>query len=247
MPESRSRRLTFLQLLPNIMTLGAICAGITSIRFATEGRVDQAIALIILAAILDGLDGRVARMLRSESPIGAELDSLADFVNFGVATGLLVYFPLLHGESRLGWVAVLIYAVCCVMRLARFNVGVKTPDAGAAPGYFTGVPSPAGALLALLPIALDRALVGIEVAPALVALWLVVVGLLLVSRIPTPSLKQLRIPREKSRYVVICAIGCIALVFTWPWEALLAADLAYLGVILWAIRTRARHEKPEGA
>ncbi|WP_435165593.1 CDP-alcohol phosphatidyltransferase family protein [Falsirhodobacter sp. 1013] len=227
------RRLSLAQQVPNLMTLGAICAGLTAIRFAIEGRPDQAILLIVLAAILDGLDGRLARMLQSESAIGAELDSLADFLNFGAATGLLVYFTL-FGTGGLGWVAVLVYVICCVMRLARFNVGTKAPEADSMPGWFTGVPSPAGAMLALMPIAVDRAFGSLP--PAVVALWLVFVGWLLISRIRTPSLKLVQLGPQNMRYVFVGVIALGAVLFTWPWEGLLALDLVYLLVVLWSVR-----------
>lgn len=235
------RRLSLAQQVPNLMTLGAICAGLTAIRFAIEGRPDQAIALIILAAILDGLDGRIARILHSESAIGAELDSLADFLNFGVATGLLVYLTLSGGG--LGWVAVLIYVICCVMRLARFNVGAKAPEADAMPGWFTGVPSPAGAMLALMPIAIDRAFAPLP--PAVVAGWLLIVGWLLISRIRTPSLKLVRLGPQNMRYVVVGVIAVGAVMFTWPWQGLLVLDLAYLVVVAWSVRhPRLRRKRP---
>lgn len=234
-------RLSLSRLVPNLLTLAAICAGLTSIRFAVEGRIDHAIGLIILAAVLDGMDGRLARMLKSESAIGAELDSLADFLNFGVATGLLVFFTLLHEETSLGWIASLIYVICCVMRLARFNVGSKTPDPDAIPGYFTGVPSPAGAMLALMPLIFDRAFPGItSPSGVLVALWLIFVGWLLISHIPTPSLKLVRLRRDRMHYIFVGMIAAGAILFTWPWHALLALNVLYLGVVLWSFTRRQR-------
>ncbi|MCJ8140773.1 CDP-alcohol phosphatidyltransferase family protein [Falsirhodobacter halotolerans] len=241
MAAPRAPRLSLSRLVPNLLTLAAICAGLTSIRFAIEGRVDQAIGLIILAAVLDGMDGRLARILKSESAIGAELDSLADFLNFGVATGLLVFFTLLSAETGLGWIAVLIYVICCVMRLARFNVGSKTPDPDAIPGYFTGVPSPAGALLALMPIAVDRAFPGMTpTSGVIVAFWLIFVGWLLISHIPTPSLKLVRLRRDRMHYIFVGMIAAGAILFTWPWHALVALNLLYLGVVLWSFSRRQR-------
>lgn len=233
-----NRRFSLAQQVPNLMTLAAICAGLTAIRLGIEGRPEPAIALIVLAAILDGLDGRLARILGSESAIGAELDSLADFLNFGAATGLLVYLTVFETGSGLGWVAVLIYVICCVMRLARFNVGAKTPDADAMPGWFTGVPSPAGAMLALLPIALERT--GVDVPPVLAAGWLLLVGWLLISRIRTPSLKLVRLGQQHMRYVVVGMAALGAVMFTWPWQGLLALDAAYLLVVLWSVRRTRR-------
>lgn len=225
------RQVSLTQLIPNLLTLGAICAGLTSIRFSIDGRANEAVALILLAAILDGLDGRIARMLRSESAIGAELDSLADFLNFGVATGMLVF--LATGLGSFGWIAVLIYVICCVMRLARFNVDARLPSDGVKSG-FVGVPSPAGAVLAMMPFFLSRALPEAELPPGPIALWLVAVGLLMVSRLPTPSLKLLRIRTETLPYLIILLVAALAVLFTWPWWTLLAANFAYLLTIAWS-------------
>ncbi len=143
--RERGTVLSLVHLLPNLMTLGAVCAGMTSIRFAIEGQVVTSMSLIVLAAVLDGLDGPTARFLKSESAIGAELDSLADFINFGVAPGLLLYLWALHDGRSAGWIGVLIYGVCCAYRLARFNVASRiettTPKT-----TFTGVPAPGAAL-----------------------------------------------------------------------------------------------------
>lgn len=232
------RQVSLTHFLPNLLTLGAICAGLTSIRFSIDGRLNEAVALILLAAILDALDGRLARVLRSESAIGAELDSLADFLNFGVATGLLVFLSAGHGS--LGWIAVLIYVICCVMRLARFNVDARLPppaaSLGGLPGGFVGVPSPAGAILAMMPVFLDRALPKVDLPVAATAAWMVVVGLLMVSRLPTPSLKLLRIRWDTLPYLVILMVGTLAVLFTWPWWTLLAACLAYLLTLAWTLR-----------
>lgn len=239
------RHLSVAHLLPNLITLGAICAGLTSIRLSIDGRINEAVALIVLAGILDGVDGRLARMLRSESAIGAELDSLADFLNFGVATGMLVFLSVLGGISSLGWIAVLIYVICCVMRLARFNVDARSPAPGAPPGGFVGVPSPAGAMLALMPVFAERAMPGTEAPALLAALWLVGVGLLMVSRLPTPSLKLVRIRSDQLPYAIIVMVAALAMLFTWPWWTLLAADLAYLCAVALSLRHRRRMPPPE--
>ena len=160
----RVRQLALPQLLPNLLTLGAICAGLTSLRFAIAGRFGEAVGLIILAAILDALDGRMARMMGSESAIGAELDSLADFLNFGVVTGMLIYLSMLSDIANVGWIAVLVYVVGCVLRLARFNVDARSPAPGPSLGGFIGVPSPAGAMLAMA-----TTLAGEEARPAFIA------------------------------------------------------------------------------
>ena len=148
-PRSQKTELPLFQLVPNLITLAAICAGLTAIRFAFQGSIEYAVALIVLAAVLDGIDGRLARALKSESELGAELDSLADFLNFGVAPALTLYAWTLSEPRGAGWIAVLVYAICCVMRLARFNVSRSETTGDSA--YFEGFPSPAGAMLVMLP------------------------------------------------------------------------------------------------
>ena len=143
-------------LLPNLITLLALCAGLTAIRMAVENNIQLALAAIVFAALLDGIDGRVARMLKGTSRFGAELDSLADFVNFGVAPALILYFWGLHELKSAGWIAALVFAICAGLRLARFNVMIDEPDKPAWAGnFFTGIPAPAGAITVLLPIYLD--------------------------------------------------------------------------------------------
>lgn len=236
--KTKAREVALIQLLPNAMTLGAICAGVTAMRMAVVGTFDLAVALLILAAILDALDGRLARALRSESHLGAELDSLADVVNFGVAPAIVLYFFTLSQAPILGWAGALVYVVCCALRLARFNVveksGVATDDR-----WFTGVPSPAGALLALGPIFLTNAAPAFAPPAGAVALWLVMVGLLMVSRLPTFSLK-IRIPRSWAR-LVLAGIALTVLSLTYfAWATLLAFDLVYLIGIALAYFVRAR-------
>jgi CDP-diacylglycerol---serine O-phosphatidyltransferase len=226
----RSRDLSLLQLIPNLLTIGAICAGLTAIRFAVQGSFQFAVALIVLAAVLDGLDGRLARLLKTSSELGAELDSLADFLNFGVAPPLIIYFWALQDARSAGWIAVLIFAVCCVMRLARFNVGSRAPDGGEKTG-FIGVPSPAAGLLVLLPLYLAR-LDPLLAPPALVTgLWLVFVGFLMIGRFPTPSLKGARVGRETVRFVVLGFVALVAFLATYPWATLTACATLYLGLL----------------
>jgi CDP-diacylglycerol---serine O-phosphatidyltransferase len=236
------RDLSLLQLIPNFLTVGAICAGLTAIRFALEGRFSLAVALIVLAAVLDGLDGRLARLLKASSEIGAELDSFADFLNFGIAPGLILYIWILRDEPRAGWIAVLIFAVCCVMRLARFNVGNRTLPASDSVG-FIGVPSPAGGLLALVPLYLARLDPALEVPAIVAALWLVFVGLLMIGRFPTPSLKRATFSREKVRYVVLGFVAVVALLTTYPWATLTVGAMLYLGLLG---RDAVRRNRPSG-
>ncbi|MHA3913239.1 CDP-diacylglycerol--serine O-phosphatidyltransferase [Halovulum sp. GXIMD14793] len=223
---------TLTQQIPNMLTLGAICAGLTAIRFAMQGRYETATALILLAAFLDGIDGSIARLLKSESPLGAELDSLADFVNFGVAPGLFVYLWALQDAKSEGWIAVLIFAIGCVLRLARFNVDQKTPKDAHDPTHFVGVPAPMGALLALFPFALTQVIPG-EGAPhvALISLWMVFVGFLFISRLPTPKLNAVRVATAKVRYLLIGVMALLATLFTFPWVVLALVDVGYLGLL----------------
>ena len=220
-------------MLPNLMTLGAICAGLTSVRFAMDGNAVLAMSLIVLAAVLDALDGMLARLLKSESAIGAELDSLADFVNFGVAPGLLLYIWVLQESRSLGWIAVLIYCLCCCLRLARYNVTSKA-DPGVPRVVFTGVPAPGGAVLALLPLVLQQNMPDLidPVMAPITAVWLVVVGTMMISRITTPSLKLIRISRDKAPYMMVAVLGLMAAFLTWPWPLLLIAEFGYLAVLV---------------
>jgi CDP-diacylglycerol---serine O-phosphatidyltransferase len=230
----RMSELPLVQLLPNLVTLASLSAGLTGLRFAFGGEMAVAAALIILAAILDGLDGRIARYMRSESKIGAELDSLCDFVNFGVVPGMTLYLWALNDLPRLGWIATLIYIACCALRLARFNLDSKLPALahGAGDDSFVGVPSPAGALLALLPIFLANLFGWTSAPPTLpVAVWLLVCGFLMIGTFPTPSLKGRTIPRRHARLAVVAFVAVLAILSAYPWATLVALDLLYLALL----------------
>jgi CDP-diacylglycerol--serine O-phosphatidyltransferase len=232
-PREAPRDLLLLKLLPNLVSILALCAGLTAIRFAVAGNVAMAVLLIGIAAALDGLDGRLARMLQSESAIGAELDSLCDLVNFGVAPGLVLYLWGLRPESRLGWIAVLVYVVCCMLRLARFNVGSRAVGEAAEKTSFIGVPSPAGAMLVLLPVYVTYALGGaVTLPPLLTAVWMLAVGALMISRVRTPSLKRMTIAADYARYVLVGAVVLVAALLTFPWVTLTVLSAAYLAAIL---------------
>lgn len=234
-----------IQMLPNLMTLGAICAGLTSVRFAFDGNAGLSMSLIVLAAVLDGLDGTVARLLKSESEIGAELDSLADFVNFGVAPGLLLYLWALQSGRSAGWIAVLIFAICCALRLARYNV-MSRKEPGKKQLFFSGVPAPGGALLVLMPLVLARVLPEIfqPVLHTFAGIWLVLVGMMMISTIPTPSPKLLKVSRDKAAYVMVASMGLIAAFFTYPWPVVLAVELGYLAILA-RFALRRKHLIPE--
>jgi CDP-diacylglycerol--serine O-phosphatidyltransferase len=249
-PDSRPRRkMHILQLLPNLVSILALCSGLTAIRFAVDGRFGTAIALIGLAAALDALDGRLARMLKSESAIGAELDSLSDFVNFGVTPGLVLYLWGLKGDASLGWIAVLIYAVCCILRLARFNVGNKSAAVGTdAPERttFIGVPSPAGAMLVLVPMYFSFATGGVAVPNMVIMAWMVAMGVLMISRIRTPSLKRVTVETENARFILVGGAAVVAALLTYPWVTLLVLAVGYLVGILFLLRRSAAAQFRKG-
>jgi CDP-diacylglycerol---serine O-phosphatidyltransferase len=233
--ELRRRRLRlipFRTLLPNMITLLALCAGLTAIPLAVQGKLEWAVAAIVFAALLDGIDGRVARMLKGTSKFGAELDSLADFVNFGVAPALILYFWDLHELGNAGWIAAMVFAICTGLRLARFNVMVEEPDRPAwASNFFVGMPAPAGAITVLLPIYV--VFLGVPRAPVLIWLTLVytlVIASLMVSRLPVFSGKRVgnRVPPEMVGPLVVVVVLFFALLIAYPWILLTTGTLAYL-------------------
>lgn len=237
-PKSR-RELPLVQLLPNFLTLAALCSGLTAMRFAILDRFEIAVALIVLAALLDGLDGRVARLLSSESAIGAELDSLADFLSFGVAPGFVLFFWSLNTLPGFGWTAVLVLVICCALRLARFNVASVAADEGKV--WFQGVPSPMGALLALMPMYLAFLSDNYLVLPAfLVALWTFLMAGMMISRLPTWSFKSSTVYAEHARYILVVFIAFAALFLNYPWFTLFALGAAYLASLPFALQ---RHRK----
>jgi len=232
-PELRRRRfrpIPVRMLVPNVITLLAICAGLTAIRLSTEGRMELAVGAIVFAAALDGIDGRIARLIKGQSKFGAELDSLADFVNFGVAPGLILYFWQLHELHNGGWIAAMVFAISGGLRLARFNASMDDPNKPAfATNYFTGVPAPAGAITVLLPIYV--AFLGIGRPPAaLTAFYTLLVAFLMVSRLPVFSGKtiRMRVPPELVLPVFVSVVFFIALLISYPWYILSAGSLLYL-------------------
>ena len=235
LPKRRFRRIPVRTLVPNVITLLALCAGLTAIRMAFENRYVLALAAIVFAAFLDGIDGRLARFLKGTSRFGAELDSLADFVNFGVAPALILYFWGLHDLKSAGWIAAMVFAICAALRLARFNVMVDDPDKPAwASNFFVGVPAPAGAITVLLPIYV--ALLGLPRSEFLTWLTLVytlAIASLMVSRLPVFSGKRVgtRVPPEMVGPAVVVAVLFIALLIAYPWIILTAGTLAYLGAL----------------
>jgi CDP-diacylglycerol---serine O-phosphatidyltransferase len=244
---------SFNRMIPNILTMIGLCAGLTSIRFALEGRFGAAAVAVLVAACIDGLDGRIARLLKATSRFGAEFDSLADFLCFGVAPALILYLWSLQSARGFGFMPCLMFAVCMALRLARFNASL---DAGPHPAYaynfFTGVPAPAGAGLALFPL-----FVGLEArsmgwdrlhaaaqSPVFCAIVLVGTALLLVSTLPVWSFKNFKVP---SQYVLPMFLGIglfAALLVADPWAALAAGGLIYAAMLPFSARSyrRLRHE-----
>ncbi len=242
----RFRGLSFNRVIPNLMTMVGLCAGLTSIRFALESRFGAAAAAIVVAAAIDGLDGRLARLLKATSRFGAEFDSLTDFLCFGVAPAIVVYLWSLQAYRGFGFVPPLMFAVCMALRLARFNASLDTgPHPAYAYNFFTGVPAPAGAGLALFPLFLGleaRALgwhwlLAASQFPPFCALVLIGTALLLVSTLPVWSFKNFKVPAE---YVLPLLLGTglfVALLVADPWAALAAAGMIYLGMLPFSARS----------
>ncbi len=245
--EKPKVQLPIILLLPNLITVAAICAGLSSLRFAFQGNFEIAVQLILVASVLDGLDGRLARMLKSESALGAELDSLADFLDFGVAPGLMIYIWAFQDMRDVGWIAAVVYVLCCVMRLARFNVGNKSEMSADAKRFFVGVPAPAGAFLAMLPLFVTFMLKQGPVIPGgVIAVYVICVGLLMISRIPTWSLKSVTISREHTKFFLIGFVAVIAALLSYPWATLVTLDLAYFAGIFWSWRAARRAKRKHG-
>jgi CDP-diacylglycerol---serine O-phosphatidyltransferase len=247
-PELRRRRFRPIPvrlLVPNVITLLAICAGLTAIRLSIEGRMELAVAAIVFAAVLDGVDGRVARMIKGQSKFGAELDSLADFVNFGVAPGLMLYFWQLQELNNGGWIAAMVFAISGGLRLARFNATIDDPNRPAfAANYFTGVPAPAGAILALLPIYL--AFLGVPKPPAtLTAAYTLLIAFLMVSRLPVFSGKtvKMRVPPEMVLPVFVSVVFFVALLIGYPWHILSIGSVLYLASLPLGWKSYRDHER----
>jgi CDP-diacylglycerol--serine O-phosphatidyltransferase len=250
-PEPRrrlfNRPVPFRVIAPNLITLVALCLGLTAIRLAYEGRLQPAVIAIVVAALLDGVDGRLARLLKGTSRFGAELDSLADFVNFGVAPALVLYSFVLHEAHAVGWTVALVFAIAMGLRLARFNVMIEDPDRPEwKKDFFVGMPAPAGAGTALLPIYLH--FLGVPVtdgfAPVVLA-YVLVIALLMVSTVPTYSGKTMgkRIPRDWVLPLFVLTVAIFGLIVSFPFEALVVVTLLYWGTIPFGIAHYRRWSK----
>ncbi|GGB42728.1 CDP-diacylglycerol--serine O-phosphatidyltransferase [Roseibium aquae] len=246
--QPRFRRVPLRLILPNMVTLLALCSGLTAIRMAFEDRWEFAVFAVLFAAVLDALDGRVARLMKGTSRFGAELDSLADFVNFGVTPALMLYFWILHEAGSIGWIAALVFAIAAALRLARFNVALDDPDKPAwSVHFFTGVPAPAGALTVLIPLYLS--FLGIlpnwpEFAGP-VAVYTGLIAFLMVSRLPTFSGKKFgaRIRRDFVLPLIVLAVLIIALTVSYPFRVLAIGSLLYLAAIPLAWRMHRNYLK----
>ena len=216
-------------LLPNILTLGGVCLGISSIKFSIDGNYNLAVTLILFAAILDALDGRIARLIKGTSEFGKELDSLTDFVSFGIAPVFVLYFWELSNYGKLGWAITLIYSVCCVLRLARFNLTKVDENQEWKKNFFEGIPSPAGGLLILMPLIYDLTDLNIGFDIKILTPYLTIaIAILLVSKIPTLALKKISIS-PKTTVFLLLSIGIIiiALLF-YTLKTLLVFGIIYL-------------------
>ena len=240
--ERRPRGIPLRAVIPNAITALALCSGLSGVRFAIFGEWERAVMMIVLAGVLDGLDGRVARLLRGESRFGAELDSLADAISFGVSPALVLYLWSLTASPRVGWIAALMLAVFCALRLARFNAQI---DADEQPrksaGFFTGVPAPAGAGLAMLPLIAwlwsDEPLLR---SPWLVAPWVMLIALLMISSVATYSWKSFRLRRHVRFEAIAVAVVLAAALVTAPWQTLTAVSLLYLLAIPFSMASYAK-------
>jgi CDP-diacylglycerol--serine O-phosphatidyltransferase len=250
--RARFKPIPFRLLAPNVVTLLALCLGLTAMRLVVEGKLETATICILIAAALDGVDGRLARMLKGTSRFGAELDSLSDFVNFGVATGYVLWIFVLHDLKSFGWIIVLTLACAMALRLARFNVMIDDPNRPDwQKNFFVGMPAPAGAITAMLPLYLQ--FIGVPVADygALpVGLYILFIAFLTISRIPCYAGKTLgtRVPRDRVLPIFVAVVVTAGLLFAYPFEMLALIVVAYLALIpLSAARYRKLDREHEAA
>ena len=246
--KKRFRDLSINRMIPNILTLLALAAGLTAIRFGLDGRWEHAVLAIIVAAVLDALDGRIARLLKGASKFGAELDSLSDFVCFGVSPVLVLYLWTMKDAGRLGWVLVMLFTICCGLRLARFNVMMEDHDAPAWQArFFTGIPAPAGGGLVLLPMVLSfQGSEGFFRQPWVVGIFMLVIAGMLVSTIPTYSFKKLKISQHWILPTMLITAAIAIFLINAPWLTLSVVGLAYICSIPLSYRAQQALQKAEG-
>ncbi len=234
-------------LIPNMITVLALCSGLTGIRFALQERWEFAVGAIAVAAILDTLDGHMARLLKGQSRFGAELDSLSDFISFGVAPALILFLWTTESARGFGWMASLFFAICMALRLARFNTKLDAPDPPPRVNrFFTGVPAPAAAGIACLPMIISFEIgQNLAAQPHAVAFWMVLVGLLMVSTIPTYSLKSVRLPQKLVLPIAVFGGLVIAGSLSAPWLTLGGLIVCYILSIPFSMRARRLQERLE--
>jgi CDP-diacylglycerol--serine O-phosphatidyltransferase len=244
--RARFKPIPFRLLAPNLVTLLALCLGLTAMRLVVEGKLETATICILIAAALDGVDGRLARLLKGTSRFGAELDSLSDFVNFGVATGYVLWIFVLHDLKSIGWIVVLTLACAMALRLARFNVMIDDPNRPDwQKNFFVGMPAPAGAITAMLPLYLQFIGVPVqEYGAPFVGLYILFIALLTISRIPCYAGKTLgtRVPRDKVLPIFVAVVVVAGLLFAYPFEMLALIVVTYLALIPLSV---ARYRKLE--
>jgi len=238
------------RLIPNLMTLCAMAAGLAAIQFAWEEHWDKAVMAIVIAAILDALDGTTARLLKATSEFGAQLDSLSDFLAFGVAPSIILYSWILEESGKIGWIAMIVFAAASALRLARFNATQKKlPDWKKK--FFSGIPAPAGAGLALLPVIVslqfpDRYFADYAFASPLVGLWTILIAGMMVSRIPTFSTKMIHLPAKLGMPALAFAAVLIAALLHAPWQTLSIAAIMYMAAIPFAVKKFRELQKEYG-
>ena len=219
-------------ILPNMLTLIGVCIGLSSIKFALDGKFELAIIAIIFAALIDGLDGRIARLIKGTSKVGKELDSLTDVISFGVAPSFVMYFWLLNNLGKFGWLLCLIYVVCVTLRLARFNVN-SNEEPSWKDNFFEGVPSPAGGILVLMPLifslsGFDFLIISYNI---LVPVFFISVSFLLISKLPTYSLKKIIIPRSMTVFLLFGIVLLFGLLLIYPFKVIFLSGFIYLSLI----------------
>ncbi len=248
-PEPRRRGIPLRAIAPNAVTAMALCSGLTAVRFGIAEQWDMAVIATVIAAILDGVDGRIARLFRAESRFGAELDSLSDVIAFGVSPALMLFLWSLQTVPKVGWLIALAFTLCCALRLARFNANIDSEDQPhKSAGFMTGVPAPAGAGLALLPLYLWIE-TGMEIFrnPYLVGPWLTLVAFLMISNIATFSWGSIR-PRRGVRLEMILAVALVgSAMFTIPWITLSAIGVIYFGALPFSIMAYAKVKRLRAA
>lgn len=241
------------RMVPNLITLTALAAGLTAMQLAFNGLWDRAALAIVIAAVLDAMDGATARLFKATSEFGAQLDSFSDFLAFGIAPIMILYMWILQDAGKIGWIALIVYAAAMALRLARYNVGTGKPAPAWKKGFFQGVPAPAGAGLALLPLFIwlqsPRTFDDFAFANPLIGLWTILIAAMMISRIPTWSSKMIRVPAKMAMPVLGLAVLLMAALIQAPWQTLTILSLAYLIHIPFAFRhfrkLQALHEDDE--